>query len=91
MTEHHSFQNAFLPSGEPVPGKNYREQGYAYKDLPRLTPEYFEKFIELVGEDNIVWLTFADYGDTKRGQILISPAGLDRISDYNSREDFNSY
>lgn len=79
MTEHPSFNDPFIPPGEPVLGKNYREQGYAYKDLPRLSLEYFDKFIELVGEDNIVWLTFADYGDAKRGQVLISPEGLERI------------
>ena len=40
------------------------------------TPNLFDQFIEIVGAKNISWLTLADYGDTKRGQCLISPAGL---------------
>jgi len=44
------------------------------------TPNLFDQFIEIVGAKNISWLTLADYDDTKRGQCLISPAGLARLT-----------
>lgn len=72
-----------LPAGEPIEGKTYRADGWIYRDLPRMSHEYFDKFVELVGEENIAWITLADYGFTKRGQLLISPTGMANISAYN--------
>ena len=71
-----------LPPGEPIPGKTYRADGWVYRDLPRMAPEYFEKLVALIGEDNIVWLSRADYGDTQRGQMLVSPAGMENLRAY---------
>ena len=71
------------PPGEPVQGKTYRADGYVYQDLPRMTPEYFDELVSIIGADNIVWLSQADYGSTKRGQMLISPAGIAALSSYN--------
>jgi hypothetical protein len=68
-----------LPEGEPFAGETLRADGWEYRDLPRMTPEYFDKLIEIIGEKNIRWLTFADYGDTKRGQFFISPDGLKNV------------
>lgn len=53
---------------------------WKYMDLPRTTEEIFNEFVELVGEENIKWVTKAKYknGD-RRGQILLSPAGAERI------------
>jgi hypothetical protein len=56
---------------------------WVYRDLPRMTPELFDEFVRIVGEENIKWLTIADYGDSKRGQVLISPQGMNRLSEYN--------
>ena len=72
------------PPGEPVEGKTYRADGWVYRDLPRMAPEWFQKLIDLIGEENIVWLSKADYGDAKRGQMLISPAGMANISAYSA-------
>ncbi|GAA0768600.1 hypothetical protein [Brevundimonas olei] len=72
-----------MPAGEPVKGQTYRADGWVYRDLPRMAPEYFDQLIDLVGESNIVWLTKADYGDTRRGQLLISPEGMRNIAAYN--------
>ena len=66
-------------SGEPFPGKTSIEDGWVYRDLPRMSPQMFDLFIEIVGEENTAWLTVADYGDSKRGQLLISPAGIERL------------
>ena len=45
-----------------------------------MRPNLFDQFIEIVGAKNISWLTLADYDDTKRGQCLISPARLARLT-----------
>jgi hypothetical protein len=47
---------------------------WLYLDLPRMSEEKIDEVIAYVGEDNIYWLTFADYGNGQlRGQCLISP------------------
>lgn len=57
---------------------------WEYRDLPRMTPEFFAKFVDLVGEDNILWITKASYKDgTQRGQLLVSPEGLKRARAYS--------
>ena len=65
---------------EPFLGEPLLADGWRYVDLPRMRPNMFDQFIEIVGAKNISWLTLADYGDTKRGQCLISPVGLARLS-----------
>ena len=65
---------------EPFLGETLLADGWRYVDLPRMRPNLFDQFIEIVGAKNISWLTLADYGDTKRGQCLISPAGLARLT-----------
>lgn len=75
-----------LPEGEPIPGKTYIADGWQYLDLPRMTPEWFDKFITIAGEENIVWLTMANYGETRRGQILLSPKGQQRFSEYTAAQ-----
>lgn len=53
--------------------------GWTYRDLPRMTPEVMKQFIELVGSENLKFLTYADYGKSVRGQVFISPKGMDII------------
>lgn len=69
--------------GEPIKGKTYLADGWVYRDLPRLTQKTMQDFIDLVGEENVVFLTFAKYTNedvtTVRGQILISPEGQSKI------------
>jgi hypothetical protein len=71
-----------MPNSEPFPGKTYIADGWVYRDLPRLSYEMFDKFVDIVGEENMVWLTEADYGDSKRGQLLVSPAGMERVRNH---------
>jgi hypothetical protein len=73
-----------LPDGEPIIGETIRADGWVYKDLPRMSYEYFDKFVAIVGDDNIKWLTMADYGNAKRGQLFISPEGIARIRNHVS-------
>lgn len=57
---------------------------WTYKDLPRMVPELFYTFIEIVGEENLHWVTMANYGDTLRGQVLISPVGMEKLREFNA-------
>lgn len=66
--------------------KMAKYKDWVYKDLPRMVPNILQEFKDLVGEDNLYWITFADYGDTCRGQILIAPDGMDRIAEHNRRK-----
>lgn len=54
-----------------------------YRDLPRMTPRLMTLFREQVGEENLKWITFADYGESQRGQVLISPEGMVRITEWS--------
>ncbi len=69
-----------LPPGEPFPGKTYIADGWVYRDLPRMTPEFFDQLVAIIGESNIRWLSLADYGSTKRGQMLVSPDGMKALT-----------
>lgn len=83
MTEHPSFNDPFVPPGEPIKGKTYRADGWAYQDIPRMSPECWARFLYRLGEGNWVVLTLVDYGDSKRGQLLISPQGMTNISTFS--------
>jgi len=61
---------------------------WVYRDLPRMTRKVMADFVNLVGKENLHWLTFADYGDSARGQVIISPAGMRSVEQYN-RENKN--
>jgi hypothetical protein len=60
--------------------------GWSDYDLPRMTPEYMIKLLDIIGKGNHRWVTFAEYKNGKdvsqRGHILISPTGMDNIRDY---------
>lgn len=50
---------------------------WTYKDLPRMIPSVKDEFVALVGEENIKWITFANYDDgSVRGQVLLSPTAM---------------
>lgn len=68
-----------LPDGEPFLGETVREDGWVYRDFPRMTRERMSDLLVVVGDGNIKWLSFADYGDAVRGQCFISPAGIAAI------------
>lgn len=69
-----------LPEGEPIPGKAYIADGWKYRDLPRMSYDMWDLFVGIVGEGNYVELSLADYGDSKRGQLLISPGGMSNLA-----------
>lgn len=60
--------------------KSLGKPDWTYKDLPRMLPEVKDDFIKLIGEENIEWITFAEYDDgSVRGQVLLSPVAMAAI------------
>lgn len=74
MAEHPTMSQ--MPPGEPIPGKTYRADGWAYVDPPtKFSPEMWEYFLSVIGEGNYVVLAYSSGEDWSRGQLLVSPAG----------------
>lgn len=70
-----------LPKGGEM--EKWKAEGWQYGDLPKLSREEFEKFRNLVGDENLRWLSFATYGpDSIRGQYFISPKGKENLAAY---------
>jgi hypothetical protein len=59
------------------------KEDWSYRDLPKVREDFFAELLALIGEENIHWLTRAQYvhdGEVfKRGQMFVSPAGLERL------------
>lgn len=73
-------------------GADFGKPGWHYHDLPQMSPEYFDKLIEVLGSENIQWLTLAERGwsdgtRTKRGQLLVSPEGQERARLYGEKKN----
>ena len=76
-----------LPPGEPIEGKTYIADGWVYRDMPgRVSFEYWDKFLDLLGEGNYVILIRSEGRDWKRGQFLISPDGMENLAVYSARQ-----
>jgi hypothetical protein len=68
---------------------------WSYRDLPKVTTEVFQAFVDHVGEENLFWITKASYepkdsndGPTLvRGQVLISPEGMKRVEEFEESKD----
>lgn len=79
MAEHWTFRGC--PPGEPIPGKTYRADGWAYCDPPGLlAPDLWEEFLALFGgpEDRVMLTQSSGFKNGKpfkRGQFLASPKG----------------
>jgi hypothetical protein len=78
-----------MPKTEPFPGETLIADGWVYRDLPKMTQEAFNTFLDILGEENARFLTFARYPDKAvRGQFLMSPAGMERLKAHSvSRPD----
>lgn len=82
MTEHPSFRK--LPPGEPIAGKTYRADGWAYIDPPGLlSPKRWDQLLLIIGAGQYVILTKSEgiRGGIPfvRGQLLVSPAGIENM------------
>lgn len=65
--------------------KSLGKPGWTYRDLPRMIPEVRDNIVQIIGEDQIYWITQAEYKDgSVRGQILISPLGMKALEMYST-------
>jgi hypothetical protein len=76
---------ALLKEAQQELAASLGKPGWTYHDLPRMSPEYVKQFFDLSGEENIQLITWADYGNTQRGQVLISPQGMKNLRKYNAQ------
>lgn len=64
-------------------------KGWTYRDMPRVTPEVFAEYLEIVGAENVKFLTFATYksesGEAVRGQHMISPQGVKNLIEWQNK------
>lgn len=76
--------------------QEYMRQGtgltdWTYRDLPKLSVSAFDMFCAIVGEENLRWLTKAEYKYpngkvAKRGQVMISPVGMENLRQYAQQQ-----
>lgn len=65
--------------------KSLGKPDWTYRDLPRMHPENLNSLVQIIGEDEIYWITHAEYKDgSVRGQILISPIGMEALRQYST-------
>lgn len=84
----------FDQAGEEM-AKGLGKPGWAYRDLPNMLPEYMDQLLDWVGSKDYEFITFServwpDGHATVRGQVLISPEGMDRLKDALKKEVNNN-
>lgn len=89
FSETFSAEALALQKLEPVKGKTYVADGWQYRDIPRMSPDMWDYFVGIIGDENFVPLSMAEYGEedaqgnqtisAKRGQLLISPDGMENL------------
>lgn len=54
--------------------------GWTYRDIPWVTPDVWDKFFDIAGQENCKIIITTRQGDDRcRGQVLISPVGMARL------------
>lgn len=85
MAEHHSFQG--LPDGEPVEGRTFRADGWAYVDMPAWALQsWWDKARALFGEGEYFVLAESSMDGYWRGQLLLSPLAVDKFISMRTQE-----
>lgn len=65
-----------------------RAQGWIYRDMPsRFTPEFWDKFLGIMGEGNYKIVIMSSGDDWVRGQFFLSPQALENIRAYAASKD----
>ncbi len=76
-----------FPLGEPFKGETLMADGWVYRDLPnRLSNEYWDMFLETLGEGNYRIMGMTVGAGWKRGQFLISPEGMKNLAAYSAEQ-----
>ena len=79
-----SIEEIFAEAEQSL-AKSLGKPDWTYRDLPRMHPEALDSLIQIIGEDEIFWITSAEYKDgSVRGQILISPLGMKALEMYSN-------
>lgn len=79
-----SIEEIFAEAEQSL-AKSLGKPDWAYRDLPRMHPENLDSLVQIIGEDEIFWITKAEYKDgSVRGQILISPLGMKALEMYST-------
>jgi hypothetical protein len=72
---------------QPLPGSDRQidvdgllDSGWVYRDIPWMASGRWDEFMDWIGAGNVEILAVSSRdGSIKRGQILISPAGIDNL------------
>ncbi len=67
------------------------KEDWQYRDMPKVRKDFFDKFLGIVGDCNIAWITRAVYryddGEYHRGQFWISPDGIENLKKYSASSE----
>ena len=58
------------------------KQGWVYRDVPWCTLDAWALLIKIIGSDNYRLLAQSERNDAVRGQMLISPKGMDNLKNH---------
>lgn len=72
------LQGLYDAQQQMVPA-DLREKGWVYRDVPRMSLEYWEQFINALGED-YQCLIMSKGDNWARGQFFLSPQAMDNIA-----------
>lgn len=74
-----------IPDTEPFPDETLIADGWKYRDTPPMLGQFWDELLGIIGDGNYRLLTLMErtYKDDdrlyKRGQMLISPAGIKNL------------
>jgi hypothetical protein len=57
-------------------------EGWVYRDLPLMSLAMWDELFTIIGDSNVRVIISTRRGDSRRGQVLISPDGLQRMRDH---------
>jgi hypothetical protein len=85
MTEFQETLDAMpLPVGEPFIGETLVADGWVYRDIPgRLSFQMWDHLLEVIGKNNYRILIMSKGPDWIRGQLMISPTGMENMKKYS--------
>lgn len=88
MSIHPSFLRPDLPTTEPIRGKTYRADGWAYIEMMHVkTPiTWFDEIEAVAGEGHLVYISKYAFPDgTGAAMFMLSPEGQERVVAFTSR------
>lgn len=80
MTETVEFE---WPDFGPEIAKAAGKEGWLYKDVGWMSNGDWKRFEAIAGDGNVQWLVWTSKEDRRRGQILVSPDGVEKLRAYH--------